>query len=176
MCNFIQPKKCVAWSLFGLPLDFETPSQFNTPSKGIKFLGVPLGTSSFKSSFIQNTLREYVWHVDLFLKLGDVQVTFGILTHCYAQRPLYLLCCTPLYLTFIDSFISFDSSFLQVFGCLLGPRSFDSFEGPLAHKQASFPITLDGIGFILTTTITPTTYLGSWALVVSIIAPRFMVD
>jgi hypothetical protein len=63
-----------------------------------------------------------------------------------------------------------------VFGCLLGPRSFDSFEGPLAHKQASLLITLGGIGFILTTTITPIVYLGSWALVVSIIVPRFMVD
>jgi len=32
----IQPKKCVAWSPFGLPPDFNTPLQFNTPSKGIK--------------------------------------------------------------------------------------------------------------------------------------------
>jgi hypothetical protein len=63
-----------------------------------------------------------------------------------------------------------------MFKHLLDPKTFNSLEGPLAHKQASFPITLDGIGFILTTTITPTTYLGSWALVVSIIAPRFMVD
>jgi hypothetical protein len=100
--------------------------------------------------------------------MGDVQVAFGILTHCYMQQPLYLSCCTPPFPTFIDSFVSFNSSFLQVFGCLLVPRSFDSFEGPLAHKQASLPITLGGIGFVLTTAIAPTTCLGSWALVVLI--------
>ncbi len=33
--------------------------------------------------------------------------------------------------TFIDSFVSFDLYFLQVFGHLLGPRSFDSVKKPL---------------------------------------------
>jgi hypothetical protein len=78
--------------------------------------------------------------------------------------------------TFIDSLISFDSPFLQMFGCLLGSRSFDSLEGHLAHKKALFPITLGSIGFISTSTITLTTYLKSWALVASIIMARFMVD
>jgi hypothetical protein len=44
-------------------------------------LGVPLDTSSFTSSFIKDALLKDVWHVDLLLKLGDVKVTFGILTH-----------------------------------------------------------------------------------------------
>jgi hypothetical protein len=39
---FIQLEKCIAWSPFSLPLDFNTPSQFTTPSKGIKVLGVLL--------------------------------------------------------------------------------------------------------------------------------------
>jgi len=63
-----------------------------------------------------------------------------------------------------------------VFGCLSSPRSFDSQEGPLAYKETSLPIAFGGIGFIPTTTITPTTYLGSLALVASIIIVRFMVD
>jgi hypothetical protein len=63
-----------------------------------------------------------------------------------------------------------------MFGRLLGSRSFDSLEGPLACKQASFLITFGSIGFIPTPTIAPTTYLGSWALIVSIIVVRFMVD
>ncbi len=35
----IQPQKCVAWSPFGLPPNFNTPSQVSTPSQGIKVLG-----------------------------------------------------------------------------------------------------------------------------------------
>ncbi len=31
----IQPHKCLTWSPYGLLLDFNTPSQFTTPSKGI---------------------------------------------------------------------------------------------------------------------------------------------
>jgi hypothetical protein len=60
-----------------------------------------------------------------------------------------------------------------MFGRLLGLRSFDNIEGPLARKQASFPITFGGIMLIPTTTITLTIYLKSWA---SIIAIKFMVD
>ncbi len=102
-------------------------------------------------------------------------MTLGILTYCFMQRPSYLLICTPPSSTFIKSFISFDSSFHKVFGHFLGPGSFESPEGPLVHKQASFPITFDGVGLILTSTITLVTYLGSWAFVVLVIVARFMV-
>jgi hypothetical protein len=92
------------------------------------------------------------------------------------QQPSYLLRCTPPISNFMESLISFDYSLLQVFGCLLGLRSFDNPKGCLVHKQASLPITFGGIKFILTTTMIPTTYLWSWALVASIIVVRFMVD
>jgi hypothetical protein len=139
-------------------------------------LGVPLGTSSFTSSFIKDALLKDVWHVDLLFKLGDVKVAFGIFIHCFVQWPSYLLCCTPPFSTFIDSLVSFDSSLLQMFGCLLGPWSFDSLKGPLTYKHAFLPITFNGIEFISMATITPTTYLRSWSLVTSIIIVRFMVD
>jgi hypothetical protein len=45
---------------YGLLPNFNTPSQFTTPSKGIKVLKVPLGTSSFTSSFIKDALLEDV--------------------------------------------------------------------------------------------------------------------
>ncbi len=147
---FIEPQKCVTWSFVGLLPDFDTPSQFNTPSKGIRISVVPLNISSFKSSFIKNTLLKDVKHIDLFPTLSDVQVIFGILIHCYMQWPSYQLCCTPPFFTFIDSLVFFHFFLLQVFGHLLGPRSFDNLERSLAHKQASLPITLGGIGFILT--------------------------
>jgi hypothetical protein len=63
-----------------------------------------------------------------------------------------------------------------MFGRLLGPRSFDNLEGPLASKQTSFPITFGSIKLIPMATIALATYLGSWALVISIIIARFMVD
>jgi hypothetical protein len=63
-----------------------------------------------------------------------------------------------------------------LFGCFLGPRSFDNPLGFLIHKQASLLITFGGVKLILTTTITPVTYLGNWALIVSIIVVKFMID
>ncbi len=172
----IQPHKCVAWSHFGLLFDFNAPSQFTTPSKRIRILGVPLGTSSFTSSFIKDALLEDVWHVDLLPKMGDVQVAFGILTHCFMQWPSYLLRCTPPSSTFIESFTSFDFSFLQLFGHLLGPKSFENLKRPLACKQTFLLKFFGGIGFILTTIITLIAYLGSWAFVASIIVAKFMID
>jgi len=117
-----------------------------------------------------------VRHVDLFLKMGDVHVVFGILILCFVQHPSYILQCTPPFSTFTKSLISFDFSFLQMFGCLLDPRSFDSPKEPLAHKQTSLPITFITIKLILTSNIAPTTYLKNWALVVLVITIRFMVD
>jgi len=108
--------------------------------------------------------------------MGDVQMVFGILTHCFVQCPSYVLQRTPSSSTFIESFISFDSSLLQMFERLLGPRSFNSPKGPLAHKQACFPITFGGIELISTSTIAPTTYLRNWALIALVIVVRFMVD
>jgi hypothetical protein len=89
----IQFFKCAAWSSSLLP-NFDTPSHFNTPSK-------------------------------------------GILTHCHI-------------FTIIDFLVFFYSFFLQVFGCLLGPRSIDSPKRPLAHKQAFLSITFGGNGLIPT--------------------------
>ncbi len=63
-----------------------------------------------------------------------------------------------------------------MFGHLLGLGFFDILKGLLTHKQTSLPITLGGIKLILTSTIAPINYLGSWAFIVSIIAIKFMVN
>jgi hypothetical protein len=76
----------------------------------------------------------------------------------------------------MESLTYFDSSFFQVFGCFLGPGSFDNPKGRIICKQTFLLITFGGIGFIPIATITPTTYLGSWAFVVSIIVVRFVVN
>ncbi len=157
----IQLHKCVTWSPSGLPPDFNTPSQFTTPSKGIRVLGVLLNTIIFTSSFIKKTLQRDVQHVDLLPRMGDVWVAFGILTRCFVQHSSYFLGCTPPSSTFIKFFIYFDSSLHKVFRCFLGLGFFDSPKGPLAFKQISLPITFDGIKLISTSTITPVSYLGS---------------
>jgi hypothetical protein len=114
--------------------------------------------------------------VNLFLRMSDVQVALGILIHCFMQRPSYLLWCASPTSTFIKSFILLLFFFHKMFGRLLGLRSFDISKGPLVHKQTSLPITFDGVGLVLTSIITPTTYLRNWAFVISIIFARFMVD
>ncbi len=62
-------------------------------------------------------------------------MAFGNLTHCFMQHPSYFLQCTPPSSIFIEFLISFYSFLPQVFKRLLGPRSFDSPEGFLAHKH-----------------------------------------
>jgi hypothetical protein len=57
----------------------------------------------------------------------------------------------------------------------LGPKSFNNLEGLLVREQTFLLITFNGFELILMTVIIPTTYLRSWALVVSIIVDRFMV-
>ncbi len=99
----IQLQKCVTWLLSSLPQDFNTPSQFTTPLKGIRVLGVPLGTSTFTSSFIKNAMLKYVKHVDFPPKIGDVHITFGSLIR-FMQCPSYLLQYTPPSSTFTKSF------------------------------------------------------------------------
>ncbi len=63
-----------------------------------------------------------------------------------------------------------------MFGCLSDQGSFNNFERFLAHKQTFFPITLSNFEFVSTSTTTPTTYLGSRAVVVFIITIKYMVD
>jgi hypothetical protein len=63
-----------------------------------------------------------------------------------------------------------------MFGCLLGPRSFNSLKGLLAYEHFFCPITFGGIKFIPITTITLITYIGSLAFVVLVIVLEFMVD
>jgi hypothetical protein len=170
MCNMVNT--CPTYILSP---NFNTPSQFNTLSKGIRILKVPLGISSFTLSFIKNVMLEDVWHVNLLRIMGDAQVTFRIIIHCFVQQPSYVLRYTPSSSTFIESFVSFDSSF-QMLKCFLGQGSFDSLKRLLYHKQTFFLITYNGIRVIRTTTITLITYLRNWALAISIKVVKFMID
>ncbi len=133
-------------------------------------------TSSFISFFVKNVMLKDVRHFNFFHRLNDVQIAFRILIYCFVQWPSYLLWCTLPFFNFIKSFICFDSSFLQVFGCFLDSKSLDSFKRLVVSKQVFFLIIFGDIEFILIITIALTTYLKNWALVVSIIVVSFMID
>jgi len=103
-------------------------------------------------------------------------LTFDNDIYYFVQWPLYILRCTPLFSTFIKFIVSFDSSFLHTFEHLLSLWSFDSPKGHFTHKQVSIPIAFNDIELVSIGTIASTTYLGSWALVASIIVIRFTFD
>ncbi len=65
-----------------LPLSSSLDLQLS-PSKS-------LGVHHFTSLFIKNVLLKNNPYIDLFFKMGDIQETFVILTHCFMQQPLYL--------------------------------------------------------------------------------------
>jgi len=101
---FMQPLKYITWSPFIMPPNFNTPFQFITPLEGNKILGVMLDILTFISSFIKDALLKDVWHVNLLPKIDDVQITFGIVIHCFVQHPSYFLWCTLPFSTFTKSF------------------------------------------------------------------------
>ncbi len=68
----VHSHKCVTWFLLGLPSRFLLPSSFYTLVRGIKVLGVLLGSFSFRSSFLHDDLDDNVQHTNAFLKLGNV--------------------------------------------------------------------------------------------------------
>jgi hypothetical protein len=49
------------------------------------------------SFFLQGTLDEDVQHVDLFPRLGDVQVAFGIFFRCFVERLSFFVLLFPLF-------------------------------------------------------------------------------
>jgi hypothetical protein len=69
---FIEPHKYVIHLAFGLPLGFNTPFQFITPLERSRVLGVPLGISSFTSSFIKKCPIKRCLTIDFFPRMGDV--------------------------------------------------------------------------------------------------------
>jgi len=92
----IQLCKCSAWAPSSLPHGFILPTKFYCPLSNIKILGVPFGSISFTSSFLQEVLGKDVWHVNVFLILRDVYVTFDFfldvspisLLFCFGASPL----------------------------------------------------------------------------------------
>ncbi len=67
-------------------------------------------------------------------------------------------------------------AWVQVFGRLQGLGSYDNPSEILIHKHTSFTTSFWGISLISATSTAPTTYVGSWALVVSTIDFQFLLQ
>lgn len=89
---YVQPHKCVTLSPFDLPIDFAPMVLFNILLDGIKVLGIPFGFSSFASFFNKIFfLLKTVNCVNFPLRIGDVQMTYGILICYLVQCPSFFL-------------------------------------------------------------------------------------
>ncbi|KAL2653359.1 hypothetical protein R1flu_021487 [Riccia fluitans] len=62
---------------------FVTYSRFYTPSAWLQVLGTPIGSDSFQASFVRDALEVDVSTIHQLSLLGDPQVAFGLLSHCY---------------------------------------------------------------------------------------------
>jgi len=89
---FVQPHKCSAWALFGLPLEFVSLVKYYCFQGGIKIIDVPFGSVFFISSFfIRSFMRRCsIWRRDFKIK---GHVAFGILFRCFVHKPSFLLHC-----------------------------------------------------------------------------------
>lgn len=93
----VQPHKFLAWLPSSLPLAFSPFVGFLYLLDGIKVLDASFGFVFFISSFLQDALDEDVHHVDVLLKLGDVQIIFGMhISSCFAHIPFIYFVPSPL--------------------------------------------------------------------------------
>jgi len=76
----IQSCERLALSSYDLFLGVSSLVNFCCSLDNMKVLGTPFEFASFSSSFLQYMLDKDVCHVEAFLNLGDVQITFGILS------------------------------------------------------------------------------------------------
>jgi hypothetical protein len=68
---------------------------------------------------------------------------------------------------------SFNSKIMQVCGDIMGPRSWEFFQGPLTRHQTQLLISFGGIGLIFMEDCVPSIFLGSWALVALYLCSKF---
>jgi hypothetical protein len=75
---------------------------------------------------------------------------------------------------FLAQLDEFDAQILQTLKELIGPGSFHGEVGELARMQASLPTLLGELGVCSTARAAPAAFLGSWALVGSLVGQRFL--
>jgi len=103
-------------------------------------------------------------------------------TSCFGH--FVLMCHLLTFLSHLDrtyffflyvSFGGFNKIIVQVCGDIVGPRSWESIQGPLMKCQAQLLISFGGIGLLSMEDCTLSTLLGNWALVASYLCSKFCI-
>ncbi len=111
---------------------------------GLRILGVLVGSQDFATHFLNEVLCQDLVHINNFPLLGDAHVALGILSSYVAHRPSYLTRIVPP--SFMFLLAGFDKKIMQVCEDIMGPGSWEFFQGPLVRHQVQLPISFGGMG------------------------------
>jgi hypothetical protein len=106
--------------------------------------------------------------------LQNLQIALGLLFRVFVQRPSYLMGTVVPMPDFLVQLGEFDAQILQTLEELIGLGSFLRELGELARMQTSLPTSLGGLGARSTARAAFAAFLGSWALVKSLVGKRFL--
>jgi hypothetical protein len=109
--------------------------------------GIPLALPP-SSFFLQEVLNEDVKHVDIFSRLQDVHVVFGIIFLMFCPKAFIFVSLLPSLLGFHNQFVVFYLTLMRVFEKKLGLSSLECLETILVLRQMAFPIFSGGIRLI----------------------------
>jgi len=88
------------------------------------------------------------------------------------HQPSYLTWTEPPS-SFLSFLVKFDRRIIQICGDIMGPRSWESFQGPLARHQIRLSISFGGIGLLFMEDYAPFVFLRNWALMAPYLCSRF---
>jgi hypothetical protein len=165
--------KCVAYSPAGIPAPLQLPPNFDRPAQSILALGVPIGSAAHIHDVVGAKLQIFAQQLSTLPMLQDLQVALALLTRVFVQRPSYLMRTVVPAPNFFAQLGEFDAQILQTLEELIGPGSFQGEVGELARMHASLPTSLGGLG-VRSTARAPAAFLGSWALVGSLVRQHFL--
>jgi hypothetical protein len=98
-----------------------------------------------------------------------------ILSSCVTCQLYYFTQTILPYASFLFLLAGFNKRVMQICGDITGPRSWESFQGPLTRHQAQLLISFGGIGVIFMEDCVPSIFLRSWALVGLYLCSKFFI-
>jgi hypothetical protein len=155
--------RCKLWSPLGISPSIKILQVCTLVTNGLCILGVLVGFQDFTTHFLDEVLFQDVTHINNLILLEDTHVALGILSSCVACWPFYFTWTIPPSL-FMSLLASFDKRIMQVCGDIMGPRSWEFFQGPLMRHQTWLLISFNGIGFQFMEDYAPSIFLESQAL------------
>jgi hypothetical protein len=110
---------------------------------GLCILGVPMGSQDFATHFLDGALSQDVAYINDLLLLGRHPCCFGhFILMCNSSTFLSHINNTSFFLFLL---VGFNKKVMQVCGDIMGLRSWESFQGPLAKCQVRLLVSFGGI-------------------------------